>query len=333
MRLVLRLALTVTLAATTLAQLEGMPRDFLGQVKASVQTVRTSIIQEADRILSRAAYDNLKLSVDDIDPSISSENGAHTERSPGFFNDVKSTVDSIGTIITDAAGKAGATAQQFTEALIDGAAASYPDAAKQLQEFQTVLARVVSGAQELHAQFSTSAAQDGSKDDFNADLQQFLKKLLKDLQTAFPPPEKALGHTERVETVSKVLAEAQHAIMQFAIKHGIQEEHLHSHLTEFVGHLGTLIVLMGDITEQHPVLSSIVISAVLALLVRPLILRPFLRLLGFGLLGPTEASVNLTSRGDMGLGSFAAWAQSTFFGANVGKGSWFAILQSIGMRL
>ncbi|OSX55995.1 hypothetical protein POSPLADRAFT_1063127 [Postia placenta MAD-698-R-SB12] len=49
------------------------------------------------------------------------------------------------------------------------------------------------------------------------------------------------------------------------------------------------------------------------------ILDPLIQLFGIGPSGPEK-------------GSIAAWAQRTFFGAEVKAGSWFSLLQSAGMK-
>ncbi|KAJ6538449.1 hypothetical protein DFH09DRAFT_1176912 [Mycena vulgaris] len=49
-------------------------------------------------------------------------------------------------------------------------------------------------------------------------------------------------------------------------------------------------------------------------------LRPILSAFGFGPIGPIK-------------GTAAAWAQRFFYGAAVGKGTWFAFLTSVGMTL
>lgn len=81
------------------------------------------------------------------------------------------------------------------------------------------------------------------------------------------------------------------------------------------------MVLTGDLAEQHPeMLVTVLISGVLLVLPEGFILRPILGLFGFGPYSPVK-------------GSSAAWAQKRFFGAVVPARSWFAALQSLGMKV
>ncbi|EED85598.1 predicted protein [Postia placenta Mad-698-R] len=67
--------------------------------------------------------------------------------------------------------------------------------------------------------------------------------------------------------------------------------------------------ILGDITEQHPDLVEILlITAVFMIIPEGWILRPVARLFGIGPYGPVK-------------GSTAAWAQRTFYGAEVKAGS------------
>ncbi|EED83178.1 predicted protein [Postia placenta Mad-698-R] len=78
--------------------------------------------------------------------------------------------------------------------------------------------------------------------------------------------------------------------------------------------------ILGDIAEQHPDLVEILlITAVFMIIPEGWILRPVARLFGIGPYGPVK-------------GSTAAWAQRTFYGAEVKAGSWFAHLQRAGMK-
>ncbi|KAF8548036.1 hypothetical protein OG21DRAFT_1501251 [Imleria badia] len=80
-----------------------------------------------------------------------------------------------------------------------------------------------------------------------------------------------------------------------------------------------LTVVIGDIYEQHPrLVLAFLVFIVLLILLQSWILRLFLRLFGFGPLGPVK-------------GSPAACLQRYFWGAAVASGSWFAWFQAAGM--
>ncbi|KAG9308586.1 hypothetical protein JVU11DRAFT_11690 [Chiua virens] len=134
-----------------------------------------------------------------------------------------------------------------------------------------------------------------------------------------PPPNKAPGHTERAEMVERVMDDAEQALVNLVARHGIEQEAITSYLSALKPHIHALIVIVGDINEQHPKLLPILAFSVAALLIpESWILRPFLSLFGFGPTGPMK-------------GSAAAWLQSRLWGATVEAGSWFSLLQKAGM--
>ncbi|KAF9490335.1 hypothetical protein BDN71DRAFT_1454452 [Pleurotus eryngii] len=71
-----------------------------------------------------------------------------------------------------------------------------------------------------------------------------------------------------------------------------------------------------DLVAQHPKLT---LAVGVLVCFQPLILRPFLRLIGFGELGPTKGSV-------------AARAQSKLYGPNTPKGGIFSHMERTGMK-
>jgi hypothetical protein len=97
-------------------------------------------------------------------------------------------------------------------------------------------------------------------------------------------------------------------------------ENLRSSFDQLKPRVEKLVVITGDLIEQHPVLfSTLVFSATAMLIPESWILRPLLSMIGYGPYGPIK-------------GSPAAWAQRRFWGAAVSKGSWFAFLQRAGMK-
>ena len=94
--------------------------------------------------------------------------------------------------------------------------------------------------------------------------------------------------------------------------------------------------------EQHPVLlETLLFSASIMLIPEAWLLRPLLSLFGFGPYGPVKGENVPVSPGCANsisdhcclTGSLASWSQRRFWGAAVAKGSWFAHLQSAGMKL
>ncbi|KAH9931418.1 uncharacterized protein B0H18DRAFT_989175 [Fomitopsis serialis] len=80
-----------------------------------------------------------------------------------------------------------------------------------------------------------------------------------------------------------------------------------------------VIVAIGDLAEQHPyLLETLLVSGVMLIIPESWFLRPLLRLFGMSPEGPVQGSV-------------VAWAQRTFFGGTIPKGSWFSYLQRAAM--
>ncbi|KAF8436027.1 hypothetical protein L210DRAFT_2492856 [Boletus edulis BED1] len=155
-------------------------------------------------------------------------------------------------------------------------------------------------------------------DTFSEELEGIFMAIVNDLEQ-IPPPDKAPSHAERAKIVDKVLDDTEQALIKLATRFGIQEEIVTTYLDALKPHVHALIVTIGDINEQHPKLfPALAFSVVVLLIPESWILKPFLRMFGFGPYGPVK-------------GSFAAWLQSRFWGAAVAPGSWFSWLQAAGM--
>ncbi|KAI0026854.1 hypothetical protein K488DRAFT_91768 [Vararia minispora EC-137] len=163
----------------------------------------------------------------------------------------------------------------------------------------------------------------GEQQAVHDELARALEDTLEEMRAAFPPPEDAPGHEARREAVRRALALAAEKIVEVLRgRIGVDEETLRRDVRAVCAALEPMIVTAGDLVEQHPVLAEtfIIVGAALlgALIPEWFILRPLIRVFGFGPLGPVK-------------GSPAAWAQRYFWGAAVAEGSWFAALQRAGM--
>ncbi|KZP16108.1 hypothetical protein FIBSPDRAFT_895304 [Athelia psychrophila] len=86
---------------------------------------------------------------------------------------------------------------------------------------------------------------------------------------------------------------------------GIPEDEARCHFEAMEPHIRNILVIAGDLIEQHPALAGILLPSVVGMVARgPWLLRPIFGLLGF------EPSSTLK-------GKAAAWAQSRFFGAHI----------------
>ncbi|CAK5275304.1 unnamed protein product [Mycena citricolor] len=155
-----------------------------------------------------------------------------------------------------------------------------------------------------------------------ADLENALEAVVQELQAMFPAPDLAPGHAQRLEVVTIALDKAGAALIGVLAEHGYNKTRVSEHWNATLAPaISGLTVLLGDFAEQNPNLFAALLFLLAAMMLPApfFLLRPLLRLFGFGPLGPVQ-------------GSTAAWAQRLFFGANVPKGSWFAMLQRAGMK-
>ncbi|KAJ7797319.1 hypothetical protein B0H14DRAFT_3887158 [Mycena olivaceomarginata] len=128
------------------------------------------------------------------------------------------------------------------------------------------------------------------------------------------------GDLERA--FEKVLEELQKAGAELKAvcgKHGMDEENVAAHWETIQGAIENMVVLLGDLVEQHPDLLNILLfTGAVMLIPEYWVLRPVLGLFGFG---PTGS----------GKGTVASWARRVFYGAAVPEGGWFALSQKAAM--
>ncbi|KAG6375254.1 hypothetical protein JVT61DRAFT_3470 [Boletus reticuloceps] len=155
-------------------------------------------------------------------------------------------------------------------------------------------------------------------DAFTKELEGVFMAIVNDLEQ-IPHPDKAPGRAERADMVERVLDNTTEALVKLATCYGIEEEVVTTYLTALKPQVQALIVIIGDINEQHPKLfPALTFSVAVLLIPESWMLKPFLSVFGFGPAGPVEGSV-------------AAWLQRRFWGAAVEAGSWFSWLQAAGM--
>ncbi|KZT64316.1 hypothetical protein DAEQUDRAFT_38953 [Daedalea quercina L-15889] len=210
-------------------------------------------------------------------------------------------------------------AQRYAGDLINEAAREADKtAAMQLHHVSSVLHVIVSDTEGLRE--TVSQFQAGSFDDIQHDIEKLFADLLEELKEQFPPPDHAPNHEERKGNVSLVIRKAEEAFIKFGMQHGMSEEQLRTRLEPIMKHVEDVVVTIGDLAEQHPVLfQTIMISGIMLIIPESWFLRPLFRLFGMAPEGPVA-------------GSTVAWAQRRFYGAYIPKGSWFSHLQHAGMK-
>ncbi|KAH9921756.1 uncharacterized protein B0H18DRAFT_1019927 [Fomitopsis serialis] len=174
----------------------------------------------------------------------------------------------------------------------------------QLRHFQYVIQVVVSDTEHL----KEVIAQAGDKP-FD-EIQHGIEKVFADL----------LEELKEQGNVSLVIRKAEEAFIRLGVQHGVPENQLRTHLDLIVKHVEDIVVTVGDLAEQHPILlETLIVSGIMLIIPESWFLRPLFGLFGMSTEGPVA-------------GSAAAWAQGRFYGAYIPKGSWFSHLQRAGMK-
>lgn len=206
--------------------------------------------------------------------------------------------------------------QKYTIELIQNAAGSNATVAIKLAEFKDTMTELVSSVKVLREAVQDAGA---NPHDISEKLSIALETVLEELKSEFPAPDNAPHHDERVVIISRALAKTTDSLVH-VLSFAIPEADIKEHSEVIEQHVKALLVLAGDLIEQHPVLfKTLLFSGAILCIPEIWLLRPFLSLFGFGPSGPVKGSV-------------AAWAQRRFWGATVAESSWFAYLQSAAMK-
>ncbi|KAH9834881.1 uncharacterized protein C8Q71DRAFT_766877 [Rhodofomes roseus] len=213
----------------------------------------------------------------------------------------------------------GQRAQNYATFLVDEAAKTVDKStAARLGHVQAMMLTIVSDAEDLRGVIAQM--QGNSVDDISHVIEKLFADLFEELKDQFPPPDHAPNHEERRGHVSLVIRRVEEVLIKFCVQHGMQEQHARARLGPIMKHVQDVVVTIGDLAEQHPVLlETILISAIMYIIPESWFLRPLFRLFGMSPEGPIK-------------GSAAAWAQRTFYGGYIPKGSWFSHLQRAGMK-
>jgi hypothetical protein len=156
----------------------------------------------------------------------------------------------------------------------------------------------------------------GLEDDFT----RFLDTVFEELKVAFPSPDEAPTHEKRLALTRNIVAKVEEYLLGVCKKHDIPEDRIRPALDGISLAVEKVVVISGDLIEQHPDLAVAIVFFVAAeVLPVAYILRPLTNFLGFGPIGPVK-------------GSIAAWAQRSFYGSRVTAGSLFSTLQRLGMK-
>lgn len=158
-------------------------------------------------------------------------------------------------------------------------------------------------------------------EDASEEISRALDAVVERIKAEFPPLDRAPTHEERLHMANTVIMHAIPAVKDVLVKFGVDEEQAQIAL-EHIGRLSVqMVVITGDVREQHPVLfATVITAAVIAAIPEGWLLRWWLDLLGFGARGPVKNSA-------------ASWMQRNFYGAVVEENSWFSALERAGMTV
>ncbi|KAK7457192.1 hypothetical protein VKT23_010490 [Stygiomarasmius scandens] len=134
-------------------------------------------------------------------------------------------------------------------------------------------------------------------------------------------PSTALNHEQRKEAVEALMDRVEEVIVEVMNDRvAVPREVTREHIAGVKAVIVSVIVLIGDLVEQHPWLFEFILfSLFIEILAEIRILRIILQCFGLGPVGPAK-------------GSPAAWAQRIFFGGRITKGSWLSALQRVAMK-
>ncbi|OJA07919.1 hypothetical protein AZE42_03686 [Rhizopogon vesiculosus] len=222
----------------------------------------------------------------------------------------------------------------LTDGLFRHAMELYPS--DKITEFKASVVNVTSTATTMHQVVLEAAEQRGiPHDSMEEELGYIFNAIFEELKAQFPPPDEAPGHENRTAMISTFLDRIDEGFLQFAIKHGISEESLKSHSSSLKFHVQLIVYDTGDLVEQHPELAmTLMCFAIAELLPEHL----FLRMLGFGPLGPIKGASGYNCCAERlfnmsFVGGVAALMQRWLFGGAIPKGGWFAMLQRLAMKV
>jgi hypothetical protein len=123
-----------------------------------------------------------------------------------------------------------------------------------------------------------------------------LEAQLEDIKTNFPAPEEAASHEERREMANRMAARVEHILSNALIEHGASEDDIHTFFKSLTPGVVNVVVIIGDLAEQHPTLTEALVISVAALCIpEGLILRPIFGLFGFSPAGPVKGMMKYHS--------------------------------------
>ncbi|KAL1718613.1 hypothetical protein EV715DRAFT_263833 [Schizophyllum commune] len=262
------------------------------------------------------------------------EDGA-TSLGHDFGHTIEPAVDAVGVELDNFAHTVENAANAVAKE-IDGVQAKFPDVRETIERLVDAVQTTVDGAAQLRLAMNNDEVSDAAGDEASKEalhqanvlevveqavglaMQAVFDAAMAEIAT---PLEGAPTHETRLRAVAAMVGNATDAVLGVLVDLGADEAQTKEVLGHIAGAILDIVVLVGDLQEQHPVLfETAVFIVVAAVIPEDWLLSRLLEIMGFGLLGPVK-------------GSAAAWMQREFYGATIQEASWFARLQSAGMKV
>jgi len=192
---------------------------------------------------------------------------------------------------------------------------------KTIEEFKASITDVVFKVQAMEYDIHDDLEVHGISSDRIFDmLSAQLASMFEGLKAEFsePLPEKQTAeYKDRAVVVARFLDMVEDEFVRISSLWHMPEGDARKSFGIIKAELNSVILITVNLIVNHP---GLFISIALLLIPESWFLRPLLRIFGFGPLGPVK-------------GSAAAWIQGQLWGGAIKEGSWFAVLQSAGMKM
>lgn len=136
--------------------------------------------------------------------------------------------------------------QDHTEGLFHYALELYPS--EKIAEFKVSADNIASTTTTLRQVIRGVAEQRGIPlDSIKTELGDIFNVIFEELKEKFPPPDEAPSHENRTAIIKTALDRVEEGFLQFAVKHGVDEESLKSHTSSLKSHVQLTVVTIGTL--------------------------------------------------------------------------------------
>lgn len=140
--------------------------------------------------------------------------------------------------------------QDHTDGLFHYALELYPS--EKIAEFKVSADNIASTTTTLQQVIRGVAEQRGIPlDSIKTELGDIFNAMFEELKEKFPPPDEAPSHENRTAMITTVLDRVEEGFLQFAVKHGVDEESLKSHTGSLKSHVQLTVVTIGTLPIFH----------------------------------------------------------------------------------